>query len=219
MFRMIKKPVGGQFDTSRLDNMLLDEQGRVRILPAKALSEISEEDVRVWCHVRAIYLLPSLELIEWLQGEIEGLNTIEIGAGNGCLGRALGIKTYDNMMQRDIPEVVDHYRLLRQPTIKYGSDVDKMDANRAVKTLKPECVVGSWITHQWLESEPEKGGNMYGPDECKIIRSVKKYIHIGAESVHRNKRALKLDHTFKSLEGLAFGHGTGKRVWIWSKDQ
>lgn len=201
---------------SRELDKILFKDDQVQVLPAKELKKLDPLLVRAWCHIRAVYLLPSQELIAWVKGHLDDdFKTIEIGAGNGCLGRALGIPMYDNFMQRDMIDVVFTMTITGQPPVQYGKDVIKRPANDIVRELGPVDVVGAWITHVYKESEHERGGNTYGPDEEEILEYARRYIMIGDEKVHENKRILRHPHKSFSLEGLAFGRGKSPRAWIW----
>lgn len=199
-----------------LDELLLDEEGRVKVLHAEALKKIDKRQLRLWCHLRAVYLVPSKELVDIIKGWVgKDFDAIEIGAGNGCLGRALGIPMYDNFMQRDNPEVVAYYNATGQPTINYGSDVQKADANDIVKELGPVDVVGAWITHAYKPDEHWRGGNMFGVNESELIQYAHRYVMIGDEKVHQKKSLLNHPHKSYSLDGFAFGRGEKPRVWVW----
>lgn len=200
-------------DVNYLDEILLDGE-RVKVLPAAELSELNPDHIRLWCHYRAVYLLPSAELVAWIQERIRGRRAIEIGSGNGCLGRALGIPMYDNFMQRDFKDVVLYYTLSRQPRISYGTDVQKRNANASVRMEKPQVVVGSWITHLYRESEHERGGNQYGVDELKLLEQVETYIHVGCAAVHQHKRWTPTE--VLRLSWL-FGRGTDRVIQIWER--
>jgi hypothetical protein len=187
----------------------------VRVLSAKDLLKIPEDHFRFWCHKQAIYAYPTSELIGWLQEQIGEHSAIEIGAGNGAIGRALGIPITDSRMQ-EWPDVKAHYALSRQPTVNYGSDIQEFDASSAVEHFKPDVVIGSWITHLYHPDEHHRGGNMYGVDEVALFERVKKYVHIGATSSHSKKRILKEPHQVYRFDWLL---GRGKQdtrcIWVW----
>jgi hypothetical protein len=69
-----------------------------------------------------------------------------------------------------------------------------MAANEAVEHYKPEVVIATWVTQIYLETEHERGGNMFGIDEGVILDKVDCYIHVGHEKTHGTKRILKRDH-------------------------
>ncbi len=76
-----------------LDLLLLDDNGHMESLPAETIqSGVLLEDLRGWCHYRARYGIPTLELIQWLKEKIAGRTALEIGAGMGDLGHLLSIQ-------------------------------------------------------------------------------------------------------------------------------
>ncbi len=204
-------------DVAYLDATLLDEHGLVRVLPAAALREIKVDHLRFWLHARAIYTLPSVELIDWLKTKIGGRSAIEIGSGNGAVARALGIQGTDNFCQT-WPDVKLYYETGRQPTVAYGKDVVRLDALKAISAYKPKVVVACWVTHLFRDDESERGGNMYGVDEDAVIDSVECYIHVGATSSHSKKRVLARKHEELRPDWL-FGRGApqDRVIWWWGK--
>lgn len=179
-------------DVSYLDE-LLDEDGVLVIKDASFYDSIPQEHLALWCHQHGIYCLVTTELVDWCKQQIEGQNAIEIGAGNGSLGRALGIPVTDSRMH-ERPDVALLYRLQGQPVTTYPDHIVEMDASAAVSYYKPDVVIGCWITHIFNEEDSWRGGNMYGVDERILLQNVKKYIVIGNRTVHKNKRILSREH-------------------------
>ena len=176
-------------DISELESILLKD-GKVQNLPYDVLNRFPQEKISLFCHKHAIYQLPTQELINFVKGQIDGKSALEIGSGNGCMGRALGIRMADNKMQ-ELPEVQLYYQAMRQPTITYGEDVEHLDAISAIKKYRPEVVVASWVTHKFKEGM--EYGNAMGIEEEEIFENgVEKYIHIGNEKTHMYKPILKL---------------------------
>lgn len=176
-----------------LENLLIDEQGRIKPISAKELKKFSQDDISGFCHRHAIYQLPILELLDWLREQtnderaIQG-NVIEIGSGNGCIGRNIPALMFDNFMQQE-PAVKEYYELLKQPVITYGSDVRRMTANDAIDAFKPAVVIGCWVTQKWYPGC--KDGNVLGVNEMDFKGKVKKYIVVGNEMVHGKKKILE----------------------------
>jgi hypothetical protein len=138
------------------------------------------------------YGLPTQELVQWLVEYIDGRSAIEIGAGSGALGRAMAIPMTDNYMQT-WPEIKLHYEMNGQATIKYGSDVEMLDAEKAISKYNPEVVVASWVTHKYNEKLHHLGGNMYSPHEDAIIKN-RTYIVVGNRGTHDKKPILSKEH-------------------------
>lgn len=132
---------------TRLDMQLRDPDGRIRVLPAADLRDTPQKVLRYWCHIHGVYGLPTVELVEYIRHIIGDRAAIEIGSGNGALGRALCIPRTDSRIQ-DNPEVAGFYRLTGQPRVEYGADIERYEALEAVEAYKPQVVVGSWITQR-----------------------------------------------------------------------
>ena len=176
-------------DISALEGVLLKE-GKVQNLPYEELNKFSQQELSLFCHKYAIYQLPTQELIFFIRKHIGGESAIEIGSGNGCMGRSIGIRMTDNKMQ-EIPEIKGYYELMGQPVIRYGEDVEHIDAISAVKKYHPKVVVASWVTHKYKEGM--QVGNSLGIEEELLFENgVEKYIHIGNENVHNQKPILSL---------------------------
>lgn len=170
----------------------LDETGQIKVLPAEFWYQFNRSERGAFCVRHAVYCVPTTELIDWLRNEIGPRYAIEIGSGNGVLAKALGIRATDNLMQT-WPEIVDLYQTLQQPLIHYGRDVLNADANVAVKTMKPDVVVGAWVTHKYALLHHARGGNMHGVEEPELVRQTD-YIFIGNKGTHKDKAILELPH-------------------------
>jgi hypothetical protein len=175
-------------DITEIEAIALNKQGNLNILPFSSYEGFDENVIRSFLHIHGIYVLPTLELIEFLKKEIQG-PAIEIGCGNGAIGRALRIPLTDLKLQ-DETEYKFYYAAHNIPTIKYPPDVLKFDAIEAIEYYKPKTVIGAFITHKFNGVS----GNARGPVEGKILRLVNRYIHIGNNQVHGNKPILKHPH-------------------------
>lgn len=181
-------------DISPLENILV-HNGKIVAASYEELKNFPQETLSTFCHRYGIYQIPTTELIEFLNSEIPNKNnTIEIGAGNGCIGRNLGVRMTDNKSQL-WPKVRILYDLHDQPIVNYGDDVEEIGANEAVKKHKPKTVVASWVTELFkngIHKDRISKASIYGIDEQKMFRDgITKYIHIGNESVHSEKRILQ----------------------------
>lgn len=198
---------------------LADEQGRLKIVPARDYDAFDRMSVRLWCLRHARYGLPTTELIEWLQPHIEGKVAIEIGSGTGDLARALGIPATDNRMQ-EWPFIVDLFQKMRCPVIQYPEEVEALDALAAVERYRPEVVIASWVT-EWIDPDqppPPQGGNVYGVKETELLATGVKYILIGNEAVHGRKRIMSFGHQVYRLPFLCSRASQPDldRVYIWA---
>lgn len=170
----------------------LDPHGQLRIHPLAFWQQFSQLEIGYFCVTQGHYCIPTQELIDWLRTAIGGRKAIEVGAGQGALGRALSIPTTDNKMQLR-PEIAALYQSYGQEIIRYGNDVRQLDAESAVQHFMPKVVVAAWLTHRYNPDEHWREGNQYGPREERIIRKVD-YIFIGNRGVHRHKPILSLPH-------------------------
>lgn len=175
-----------------VDLMVLNADGRLRMLPAAFWRGVPFDLFRGWCARRARYGIPTDELCLWLDQMIGGRRALEIGAGCGDLGRMLGIPMTDSYQQQDNKATVAYLRQYGQEPTAPPPDVEKEDAENAVRRRKPQVVIGSWITQK--HDGVSQAGNMFGPREDYILERCETYIHIGNENIHRDKRLLKLTH-------------------------
>jgi hypothetical protein len=182
-------------DTSDLDRTMLDEHGGPKVVPAAVWRSIPGPQLRLWCHRHGFYGLPTTELVAWLRRQIDGRRALEIGAGNGSLGRALGIDAVDNHSQT-WPAVALHYASLGQPVVRYGPNVEREDALEAVRRRRPQVVIGQWVTQYAdpLLSPPPGGGAPYGIREIDLIAEVETYIVVGNLAIHGRKNVCVIDH-------------------------
>lgn len=203
-------------DVSYLNDILLNN-GLLKVVPANILAEIPQQHLTLFGHKHGFYCFPTVELAEWLK--IPGLeNTIEIGAGHGALARYLGIPATDSKLMQN-PEVALLYRLMGQPVTTYPDDVIKLDAVEAIKKYKPKTVIGCWVTHKYIEEEAAREGNMYGVDEQWVLKNVDRYIIIGNEKVHGQKKILELSHKTYKFPWLYSRsvEPTKNIIYVWEK--
>jgi hypothetical protein len=143
---------------------------------------------------------------------------LEIGSGHGDLAHHLDIRGTDNWCQT-FPDVKEFYRVTDQPTIEYPQWVEKIDGLKAVWKHKPQVVLGFWVTH-WINPRkniPEGGGNMYGVEEDRLLKTDVTYCMIGNLETHGYKPILKRPHEEIRLPFLRSRalHPELDRVFIW----
>lgn len=197
---------------------VLDSRGQIKVLAAEFWQCTTREERAIFGVKHGLYGFPTLELAARLRQLIGSRRAIEIGAGHGQLAKTLGIIATDNRMQeRD--DVKSIYEALGQPVVRYGSNVLKADARQAVRQFRPQVVVAQWVTHKFDSTRPEAGGNMFGVDEEKIIKSVDAYIFIGNEHVHAPKPIWRLPHRIEFPNYIFSRAMNGSRdfIAIWGK--
>lgn len=205
-------------DTSVVAAEVLDSRGRLAPVPSSVYEKYEQETISQFCVERALYFLPTKEVVEFINDLVGGRDAIEIGAGCGVLGRALGLRMTDSFQQED-PLYKMQYALMRQPTIKYGDDVIKADALTAVKRFKPDTVIAAWVTHKFNPKQPERMGNEVGVDMLKLLKRVRRFILIGNDSVHGLSPLMDLSH--EVIEHPALYSRSLKRdknrIYVWER--
>ena len=207
-------------DISELENLLL-VNGELQIVSYEYLKDYTQNQISQFCVENGFYVIPTLELINFLQDEIgeENLHqAMEIGAGHGAISRELNIRAVDNFMQLR-PEIKDLYDAMQQAIVPYGKHVEKIDGNEAIRKYKPKIVVGAFCTHKYNPKEHFRGGNAWGFNEKLILERVDKYIHIGNKSTHGKKPILKYKHKEIKEEWIVARSVKPKEnvIWIWEK--
>lgn len=207
----------GNRDVSALEEKCI-LAGRLQVLPAAEFKKFDQELISIFCVKNAFYGLPTTELVEWLRQKIGTRSAIEIGAGNGALGRALGIPMTDSF-QQDEPEIKAYYQSIRQPTIRYGKDVERFTYRQAIEKFKPEVVIGCWVTQLWRDHSDDGNGNINGIDEEWILDKVPCYIHIGHTGPHGRKRILQRPHQAFKFEWLFSRSMTAEDciIYVWDR--
>jgi hypothetical protein len=209
-------------NTTYLDEMLLDQDGALRILPYSDLKNIPHVHLMKFCVEHGYYCIPTQELIDFLNEEIgqQKEKTIEVAAGSGVIAKALGIVATDSKMQLE-PAVLSYYRLLKQTIVPYDKSVkvDRIDAAKAVRKYKPDIVVAAWLTHKYNKREHWREGNQQGVDEVNMFESINKYINIGNEVTHAKKPILELPHRTIKADWLLSrsAHADKNVIFIWEK--
>jgi hypothetical protein len=201
-----------------LKELLLDKEGNLKAVSYDYLRDVPQDHISQFCVEQGFYVIPTIELLLFLQREI-GDNTeraMEVGAGHGAISRYLGIRAVDNFMQLS-PQIKAYYDALRQTIVPYGSHVERIDANSAVTKYKPKIVIGAYCTHKYNPKEHWREGNQFGIEENKIIKHVDKYIHIGNEKVHSKKPILKNEHRIIKEDWIVTRsqHKGQNAIWIW----
>lgn len=192
-------------DVKYVSRLLFDDMNRLKPVPSDILAQIPPEDLMYWCNTKGVYGLATDELINWLTERIAGRKAIEIGAGNGVFGRALGIKMTDSFVQ-ERAEIGMYYSLRGQERVFYGFDVQPLEAGVAVKRHKPKVVIASWVTELYKNGK----GFAEGVDESKLLTMVDEYILIGNLNVHGNKRIVENPPKGFKLEIYQF-------PWVYSR--
>lgn len=192
---------------------VLDNQGRLRVLPAAYWATTTPEERALFGHRHGLYSYPTVELVEYLRDLIDGRSAIEIGAGHGVLAEALGIPATDNRMQEKDP-YRQVYAMTLQPTVPYGPNVIDCHASRAVRKYNPQVVINCWVTHKYDPLRHEAGGNEIGVDEEDILRHCETYVVVGNEKVHQGKKIWRRPHRIEHPPFVYSRSRNGTREFI-----
>jgi len=176
-----------QAEIAELDRVFLKD-GKIQPVSWEYIRKVPFRVRQNYCWRHGIYGLITNELVDFVRKHIAGKKAIEIGAGNGTLGRALGIPITDSHLQK---ELESYYLNLKQMPIAYPDDVERLTALEAIEKYQPDIVVGSWITHKYSGIQHHLGGNIFGVDEIAIMQKVNQYILLGHKKIHEQKPLLK----------------------------
>lgn len=209
-------------DTSYLDPILLDGKF-MRALPAAELLKFPVEHLAQWGHRKCRYTLITHELIAWLKEQIGERSCVEICAGMGDIGNALGVPMTDSYQQVRDPATILLYKMSSQPTIQPPKEVQEIFANAAVRALKPKVVIGSWVTqlYQCGDEENRVGSNVNGPNEFDILDHCETYIHLGNLLTHKDKRLLQRAHEDYKFAWYVTRSMTPQHnmIWVWDRNK
>jgi len=183
-------------DTSSIREAVMQD-GLIKVLPFKDYkTKFTREEILNFMIEDGIYVLPTIELIEYLKKNIIG-KAIEIGCGNGAIGRALNIPITDSMAQAR-PEMIEVYKMMQQEPIVYPADVEKLGAQSAIKKYKPDTVIAAFVTHKFNG----KTGFSGGVNEEFILERCRRYIMIGNLQTHTDKPILRRWHSEHEAEWI-----------------
>lgn len=211
-------------DVSYLDNLLLDENNLLRPVPTKLLNSIPQNHLLLWGTDHAVWQFPTIELIDWLKVQIGGRKALEICAGNGAIGRALGVTSTDNRsqsrpyVQRNM-QAIYGAAILESATTNPPKDVKKFEAVEAIRIFRPQIVFGCFVTPKGRREDAAKGimCNAYGPDMKELLSRVPVFIHFGNKATHFENPIYKIPHEEYKFDWLftkTFDPSLN-RVWIW----
>lgn len=202
--------------TERMDAAFGTADKGIRVASVSDIEDIDLNEILVWCVRNGVYQVPIAGLVAYLEKLIGGRKAIEICAGCGVFGKALGIPSTDSFLQ-DRKEIRDYYEALGQRPVAPGPHVEKLEAMEAVAKYDPEVVIASWPTQKWEPGDHQ--ASEYGVDEEALLAhpSVKRYIVIGNERVHGQKRILRHTHQKERHDFLVSRSANQalNRIYVW----
>lgn len=165
-------------------NNIFFTDGKISPFNADKLKNIRSIQIQAYAHKLGLYGIFTKELIQQFKNLINGRSCIEVGAGNGTLGRALNIPMYDNFLQLR-PEIKIYYIITKQPIVNYGQDVLKMDGLEAIKKHRPKVVIGSWVTHKYNPKLKHLEGSHFAFEQKEMFNyGVEQFIMYGSLKTH-----------------------------------
>lgn len=189
----------------------------MKILPASVWESFTWNEVRLLLHETGTYVVPTEELIDYLDKLIGDVKAIEICAGNGFIGRELGIPVTDSYQQQDDTATKLYYKAFGQPAIRYPKDVIKLEANKAVDKFRPHTVLACYATHKWRYDT--MSGNDKGVDFQRLMRRIRRLILVGNTEVHKDNPLMSVPHKEVMLQGLITrsAYPETNRIFIWER--
>lgn len=205
-----------KISTANIRKAVMDGR-KMRVLPYSEWMKFSWEEVRMLLHETATYVVPTEELLDYLDELIGDEKAIEICAGNGYIGSNLDIVMTDSYQQQDDTMTRMYYDLMKQPRIKYPPSVIKLEASRAVHQMKPHTVIACYATHRWRDDT--QSGNDKGVDFEDVFSKVRRLVLVGNLHTHKDNPLMALPHEEVYLPGLLTRAADPEtnRVFIWAK--
>lgn len=200
-------------DLSIINQAIVD--GKLQAMPFSWYQQFDRSTLDYFMYVNTFYTLPTTELIEHFRANIRGM-AIEICAGHGAIGRSLKIPITDSFQQAD-NEKSPYLSLMVTPSIKYPSDVEKINAYSALLKYNPMTIVGAFVTHRYFNGMVD--GNVDGVEEEKIIMKAKRYMIVGNEFTHQHKPILRYPHESMYAEWIITraNDQSKNRIWTWTR--
>lgn len=203
-----------QISTAGIREAVMDGR-KMRVLPHSEWMKFSWAEIRTLLHETATYVVPTEELIDYLDELIGDEKAIEICAGNGYIGSNLDIMMTDSYQQQDDKMTVMMYDLMRQPRIKYPHTVLKLEASQAVRRMKPHTIIGCYATHKWRDDV--QNGNDKGVDFADVYAHIHRLVLVGHKETHKHNPMMELPHKEIELPGLLTraADQSLNRIFIW----
>ena len=190
------------------------KDGEFQILGSSFWNKFSKDQVLKFMNEGSLYVLPTEELLDFLDKEIGENSAIEVGAGRGIIGRELNIRTTDSHQQSD-SFMKALYKAYNTTPIKYPHYIEKIDAVSAARKYRPHTILGCFVTHKWRGDT--QSGNDFGIDMTKMFSFAKKFILVGNKKIHNDNPLMRLPHKEIELEGLITRGFNSElnRIFIW----
>ena len=171
----------------------LTEDGNLKLVSGKEWRKYGKNNLGVFCNLFNIWTIPTTELIDILDKEIDNLSCIEICAGLGLISKELSIKATDSYLHATDEFKSMANRINITGIIEYPSEVEKLEASEAVDKYHPECVLGCYAIPKWTEEYAKKyflktnkdlPGSICGVDYDYICQHIKRLILVGHKDLY-----------------------------------
>lgn len=204
-------------ESASLKGSMFADDGALRLLPLSFYRSFSDHALKLVCIEMALYVVPTVELVEILQGLIGGRSAIEICSGNNCLHRHLGITGTDACNQSQYAAL---YAIMGQPITSPPSDVVAAEADEAVERYRPDVVIGAFSTQRISERDPVGSGSATGVDHLGILKKVRTLILVGNSGVHEKNFVLSQKHEVIKSDGIITrASDQGKNaIWVFHNE-
>lgn len=209
---------------------LIEEKDRKllpKILPANEILKLGDMNRQLLMTMLGLYVWPTVELYEFFNKNIQNQTTVlELGAGNGVLGKKLGWNSTDNFSQsdkfnpRNEKEKINHEIALMQlrthniAPVNYGDNVINIDAYDAVRKYNANTAVGLYITDVTQNEFTINLLDVFMNDNTETF-----YLVGNMETHYKKSPIFELKHEVIEIEGLVVRHqnnGLG-RIFKWVK--
>lgn len=214
----------------QLARLVKEENGKFfpKIVPAEEILKLGDHNRQILMTQLGLYVWPTQELVEFFKKHITNKTSVlELGAGNGVLGKTLGWNSTDNFSQsnqfnaRNKQEKLYNAMALMQlqayniAPVNYGSNVINLDAYDAIREYKASAIVGLYLT--------DITQNEFTIDlvDALLHANTETFYLVGNMNTHHNKSPIfEFKHEAIKLEGLVIRHEKNElgRIFKWDKN-
>lgn len=199
-------------DVAEMENVLLDDDGRVKEVSADVWNQFSQEHIVAFMIKHAIYVAPTTELLDTLDEIIGDRTCVEICAGMGYIGKGLDIEHItDSYIQqsKEIREIIEARGgvVTNPPTF-----VEKLEATEAVKKYRPHTVLCCYGTHK--STNIGSSGSDYGVDFGKVRKYCRRIIFVGSILTHRDNPMTHGTKAYRCEGLITRADPSYARIWV-----
>lgn len=214
----------------QLAKLVKEENGKLlpQIVPANEILKLGDHNRQVLMSQLGLYVWPTVELYNFFNKNIDSKTSVlELGAGNGVLGKTLGWNSTDNFSQsnqfnarneneRQYNEIaLMNLRSCNIAPVNYGDNVINIDAYDAVRKYKANTVLGLYLTDV---TQNEFTINLV---DALMGENTETFYLVGNMDTHYKKSPIfELKHEIIELEGLVVRHRQNElgRIFKWDRN-